>query len=301
MRVLIGGLPYFAKKLVHSLSDFDKTNSYKYLEPNVNIWSKIRTIFKLIPADIIYFVWGTIEVNKLTDVALLMKKKVILHWVGTDVTNAVNYRKDHSIKQRYIDTIIHLCEVPWIQDELRQIGISAQIAQIATFDDKISEQQLFPSKFSILSYIGKGYEEFYGIEKLIKLAIDFPSIEIRIVGIDHYFKPIPENIKLLGWTKNMPEQYNICVLYLRLPEHDGLGFSVLEALAKGRYVGYSCNFESTIYIDNYSKLKDVVGFLYGEFNNGSLDLNCEGVKFVKERFNRNNVLGKLTNKFREIC
>lgn len=299
MKVLIGGLPYFAKKLVKNLSDFDKDNSYLYLEPCISFYSKIRTVFKFIPADIIYFIWGTIEANKLTDLALFMKKKVVMHWVGTDVTNAVTYYKNHSIKKRYIENITHFCEVSWIQDELKQIGIYAKIVQIATFDSKVSELKKLPTDFSILSYVGEGREEFYGINKLIQLAIDFPGIEIKITGIAHYKKPLPENIKLLGWVKNMFEQYNNCVLYLRLPEHDGLAFSVLEALASGRYVGYSCNFENTIFINTYTRLKEVVRNFYDEFNNGLLGINFSGVEFIKGHFNRDTVLEALIKKLAE--
>lgn len=293
MKVLIGGLPYFAKKLVDSLSDFDKNNIYTYLEPNISLRSKIKTVLKFVDADLIYFVWGTIETNKLTDVALLLKKKVFMHWVGGDVTKASIYYKDHIIKKRYIENITHLCEVPWIQEELTHIGIDAKMSQFATFEDKVSEALKFPSVFSILSYVAKGVEEFYGINYIIQLAIYFPGIEIKIAGIDQYNKTLPGNIKLLGWTKNMREEFNNCVLYLRLPEHDGLSFSVLEALANGRHVGYTCNFHNTIFINNYSKLENVVGNLLEEFNKGSLGLNIKGVEFIKENYSRERVLGKL--------
>jgi hypothetical protein len=300
MKVLVYGLPYFAKKLVNSLSDFDKVNSYAHLELIVNLGDSIRAVFNLIAYDIIYFVGGTIVMNKLIYLALFLKKKVVMHWVGTDVIIAINDYGKQTTKHKWIGNVIHFCEVKWIQDELKQIGIDAQILQIATFDGKVSELKKLPTDFSILSYVGKGHEEFYGIDKLIQLAIDFPDIEIKIVGIFHYIKPLPDNIKLLGWAKNMLEQYSACVLYLRLPEHDGLGFSVLEALANGRYVGYSCNFENTIFIDNYIRLKDVVGNLYDQFNEGLLGINLKGVEFIKRHFDRDVVLGELLKKLAEV-
>jgi hypothetical protein len=299
MKVLIGGLPYFAKKLVNNLSDFDKVNSYTYLEPIVNLSDKIKTIFSFIAPDIIYFISGTIKVNKLIDTALFMKKKVIMHWVGTDVINAVNDYKKQPTNQKYIKNITHFCEVTWIQYELKQIGVDAHIVQIATFNDKDLNLKKFPADFSILSYMSKGREEFYGIDKLIQIAIDFPGIEIKIAGMTHYKKQLPKNIKLLGWVKNMPEQYNNCILFLRLPKHDGLAFSVLEALASGRYVGYSCNFDNTIFIDSYTRLKEVVQNFYDKFNKGLLDINIKGVEFIKGHFGRDVVLGELVKKLIE--
>ena len=116
--------------------------------------------------------------------------------------------------------------------------------------------------------MAKGREEFYGIEKLLRLASDFPDIEIKIVGISEYYKSAPANVKFLGWVENMDEQYQNCVLYLRMPEHDGLAFSVLEALANGRYVGYSYEFDNVFFIKNYTELSRVVKGIKNSFELG---------------------------------
>lgn len=298
MKILIGGLPYFAKKLVSSLSEFDKENSYSHLERITKPGDRIKTFYKIISADLVYFIDGIIYNNKLMNLALLLKKRIVMHWVGSDVIRAAKDINEHKENVAYFKKIDHYCEVSWIKNELYQIGIDAQTLQIASFDVKDTETPELPPEFSILSYVRKNLEEFYGFDKIIQLAADFPDIKIKIAGLDSYKEPIPKNIELLGWIKNMDEQYQNCVLFLRLPKHDGLAFSVLEALACGRYVGYSCQFDNTVYIDTYETLKKVVENLHSEFKKGSLTPNLKGVKYIREHHNHDEVLRNIIQRLK---
>ena len=97
----------------------------------------------------------------------------------------------------------------------------------------------------------------------------------------------------------MREEYRNCVLYLRLPEHDGLSFSVLEALSHGRYVGYSHRLPNTYFIDSFARLKDVVRDLYDAFKRGGLGVNHPGAEYVRSQHNRHVVLGGLASKLAE--
>jgi hypothetical protein len=297
--VLIGGHEYFAKKLVRSLSDYDAANTYTYLEPMATWAAKIRRAFDVFASDAVYFVGGTVLRNKVIDLALFLRKPVVMHWVGTDVTIAVKHSEVDLADRNCIQKVTHLCEVSWIQDELKQIGINAQIVQLAALDSTTSDIRRLPAHFSVLSYVREGREEFYGINELIRVAVDLPFIEVRIAGISHYHRPLPGNVKLLGWKENMLEEYRNCVLYLRLPIHDGLSFSVLEALSHGRYVGYCYEYPHTIFIDSYSRLKAVVQELYDAFKSGLLGVNDAGVEFVGSQFSRQAVLGTLVTKLGE--
>lgn len=293
LRVLILGFSYFVNKLFKSLSDFDKKNKYKKVTFDKSIIERIRFIFDLINSDIVYFIGGTINRGEIIDLCLFLNKKIIMHWVGSDVLKAIDSYEKKKYVRSYITKTTHFSEVTWIADELEQLGIKSKIVQFATFDKKISESPVFPSEFMILSYIGKSREDFYGIEKIIKLAKDFPTIKINIVGIDKYNNPLPQNIKLLGWVDDMDEQYKNCVLYLRLPQHDGLAFSVLEALGNGRYVGYSYEFKHTFHVPDYEALRDLVIKLQKEFKEGLLQPNYAGIDFIKNEYDTKKVLGEL--------
>ncbi|MCE5286395.1 MAG: glycosyltransferase [Pelosinus sp.] len=293
MKTIIIGLPYFAKKIAASLSEYDNENIYLALDINCSKLNKIQYLLELFTADVIYLIGGTISKSKAVSLALFLGKRIIMHWVGTDVINARQNFLQNAVNKDYVEKVMHFCEVGWIQEELKQFGISAEIMQIAAFDKIVTQKERWPKNFSILSYVGKGSEEFYGIDKLIKLAKDFPDIEIKVAGIDKYYKTIPSNLKLLGWVNDMDMQYKNCVVYLRLPNHDGLAFSVLEALANGRYVCYSQIFSNTIHAPDYITLKKAINTLYVEFINGTLQQNEDGISFIQEQYNKSCVLEKI--------
>jgi hypothetical protein len=300
MKTIIIGLPYFAQKLAKSLSEYDKQNTYVALDTNASNMDKMQYLLNLLSADTIYVISGTLANSKAVSLALRLGKKVVMHWVGTDVLKAAEVYQEKNFNADFISKVTHFCEVSWIQTSLQSIGINAEIVQFATFGQKVLQNPKLPDKFSILTYISKGREEFYGINQVINLASDFPDIEINVVGISQLAQKTPKNIHLLGWVENIREKYENCVLYLRLPEHDGLAFSVLEALANGRYVGYTQKFDNCSYINNYECLKVTVNELYEKFRQGNLLPNEAGTKFVAQNFNQDKVLGTLVNRLQDL-
>ncbi|HOJ12205.1 MAG TPA: hypothetical protein PK733_16675, partial [Clostridiales bacterium] len=300
MKIIIIGLPYFACRLAKSLSHFDRDNSYVAIDMNRGILSKLKYIFHLINADIVYSIGGFVVYSRSAAMAFLLKKKFIMEWVGSDVLNARRAYKENLVDMKIIQQSIHFCEAPWIQKDLAQLGIKTEILYFFTFNTEERQIYKLPDKFSILSYVNESRQEFYGIDNLIRLARDFPKIEVRIAGMKTTQKELPQNIKLLGWVKDMGEFYKGCVLFLRLTEHDGLAFSVREALGVGRYVGYSYKYDKTFFVDSYSSLKSLVLELCRSFYNNSLVFNYNGMDFIAKTFSEKKVLGNLVNKFKKI-
>ncbi|MFM6927831.1 MAG: glycosyltransferase, partial [Bdellovibrio sp.] len=286
MLVIILGLPYFAKKVAHSLSEENNNHHYIALNTSEKIIDKIRFLLLLPFCSTVYSISGTTSTGGALKLALALKKKIVMHWVGTDVILAQKVHREGDPLPQIIHASKHLCEVSWIQSELREIGIEAKIVQIASFDQTTIQREPLPKSFSILTYLSKNREIFYGMEKVTTLAKKFPHIEIRIAGISAYNKSLPPNIKLLGWVRDMAAEYKKCSLYLRLPEHDGLAFSVLEALAYGRYVGYSQDYDGTEYIDSEKKLIEYTQLLLDKHNKNELPINSFGIKWVTENFDR---------------
>lgn len=293
MKIVIVGLPYFAKKISKNLHETDVAHSYIAIELGAGIFQKAKYFWQIISADIIYQIGGSHACGGTLRLATALNKKIIMHWVGTDVLNLANAFSRQEIDVELIKKTIHLCEVNWIQRELSDLGVYANIAQIACFEDAIPTPARFPDSFSILTYVGKGREVFYGLGKLITLAQIFPEIEIRVAGISEYSEPLPPNMRLLGWVDNMRTEYENCILYLRLPEHDGLAFSVLEALACGRYVGYVNKFSWTQKIDNDAALVDFVKSLVMKFDRNLLNINSDGYDFIARNYSRSKVMNNL--------
>lgn len=302
MKILIIGLPYFSKKLADALNVHEASFSCSSLIGKTGFLSRLSLYIGVLRCHLVYSVSGSIGIKgtNVFDFALALKKKVIMHWVGTDVLEAISTVKAGKFKAHYIKNITHYCEVDWIQEELKQVGIMASIVPFASIDDKISIDSVFPKTFSILTYMNMGRENFYGIDKIIQLANEFPDVTIKIAGISEYTKQLPTNIVLLGWIDDMASLYADSVLYLRLPEHDGLAFSVLEALANGCYVGYSYPMENTFYIKSFEDLKELVADLKATFKSGRLHANYEGKKMISSSYSKDNVLGNLASKVKVL-
>lgn len=293
MKVIIVGLPYFASKIAGNLTATDNKNIYLAIDTTAGTWQKVRFVWHIISAKVLYFIGGQTQRGKVLWLAMLFNKKIVMHWVGTDVLNAHKAYKAGVVDADLIRRTKHLCEVDWIQKELLEVGIQAEIAQIFCFTDGIPAPPPLPEKFSILSYMGKGREKFYGIDKLIDLARSFPDIPIRIAKISDYSEPLPPNIHLLGWVNDMAKEYRDCVLFLRLPEHDGVSFSVLEALSYGRHVGFSYSFCGTNKTADRDELYTLVKSLSELHSEGLLDINVDGYKFISENYTREKVMRSL--------
>jgi hypothetical protein len=293
------GRPIFVGKLVEHLNEYNDTHVYHIIKGDGSFWQRINMLFHLVSSDIVFSMAGAIYRNRFISMALALRKKVAMYWIGTDVLEARESYQKGWVNSRFINQVQHLCETDWIQQELKEIGVNARIVPMFALD-QVPEPVPFPPQFSILAYVGKDRETFYGMPKLIRLANDFPKVEIKIFHISEYSLALPPNIKLLGWIDDLAGEFNDCVLFLRLPEHDGLGFTVLEALSHGRYVGYSYPFDHTMHINSYDILQCKVHDLYERFNSGSLDLNLAGVEFIRENHNYPEVMRGLLEVLNQV-
>jgi len=289
MNIAIIGNNYFGPKLAKQLSEFDKNNSYKFYDTNAKIIDKIKFALNLPFIDIVYSVSGTISGGGALKLALKFNKKIVQHFIGSDVLMAQEDFKANKINKKLIKSSKYLCEVKWIQDELKEIEIDSKIVPIMTYDNFSNPKEI--ENFSVLTYLGKNKEEYYGINDFIQLANDFKEIEFKIAGIKNY-KNLPKNIKCLGWV-DLKKELQDSAIYIRNAKHDGLAFSVIEALAEGRYVAMNYKFPFCDYFKNYNELRNIIQKRWNEFKNNSLDVNYKAIEYVKQEFNSEKVLSKL--------
>jgi glycosyltransferase involved in cell wall biosynthesis len=295
MKILILGMPYFAKRLQNQLSKFDESNIYINLDTYYNKLDKLKYLWHILNTDIIYMHGGGICCSGTLNLALKLNKKIFINWAGSDVLKAQEIKNNKMEEKRYIENITHLCETSWIQNELLALGISATLSPVMIYDKQIVKNLNLPKVFTVLSYVSKDRPEFYGIDTLIKLANDFPLINFRIAGIKDYTK-IPNNIKLLGWV-DMKKEYLNSIVYIRTPKHDGLAYSVLEALSYGRMVFRNYDFNFVNYFKDYNDLKLQLSKVIDDFNNGKLTINQDAIDFVQTEFSKEKVLGNLVKVF----
>ena len=199
LKILIVGLPMFAKRVAEELSKYDSTNKYTALNTYYSKKDKLKYLLKIKKADIVYSINGTLNKSGSIDLALKHNKKVIFHWVGTDVLKSTKLFNESKHQQSYIDECTHWCEVNWIKEELKEISIDGKIINFASFNVKDKPLPV-PSEFYILSYISQDRSEYYGINEIKELAREFPNIKFKIMGSSFQFDDLP-NIEFLGWVR----------------------------------------------------------------------------------------------------
>lgn len=294
MKIILIGLKYFAVKLERELNEADGKNLYIYLNIYESRIDKLRFIYHVLTCRLVYSIGGTISYNRMVNIALSLKRRVFMHWVGSDVLGAQNAVLENQFEKHFISEITHFSEISWICDELKRIGIVSRVVPFAVID-KLTTTGKFPEKFSVLTYAGnvEGFRKIYGLDTILRLAADFPEIEIRIAGISCLDEYVPANVKLLGWVDEMRAQYEDSVVFLRLADHDGNSFSVLEALSFGRYVCSKYDRTGCETIRNYPELKRYILDLKKQFDEGILKLNVTGYEFIKNNYGREKVLEEL--------
>ncbi len=289
-KIAIIGNSYFGHILTKQLNEFDDKNRYIFFDTNEKIGDKIKFALSLPSNDVVYSISASISGGGALTLALRFNKKIVQHFIGSDVLTAIEDYKNSRINQKLLNASKFLCEVDWIQKELANISIEADVVSIATYDRNVVPKEF--DKFNVLTYISEGKEEFYGISDFIKLAKYFDDVIFKIAGIKSYAKKLPDNIHLLGWV-DMDKEFQECSCYIRNVKHDGLAFSVLEALVYGRVVLYNYKFPYTNYFSTFDELKKKFSELKMNFEKKELGVNYEAIDFIRQEYSKENVLGNL--------
>jgi len=290
-RVLIVGYPHFARKLCQGLKKVDKRNAYFTLNTYWNTWHRIISPLYLLTADVLYSLNGTLSNSGLMNLAFKLNKRVIIHWMGTDVSKAIAKIENNQQDERYFSAE-HYTVAPWLREELSTIGIDAKVLSIAAQEANI-EIKPFPEKFTILTYLPENRADFYGKPALIQAAKTFPEINFIVVGDLKPFEGSPSNVEFKGWTKNVDPYIESSVALMRFMEHDGMSYMVIDTLARGRYVLYNRNFPGVEYVQSLGELMEAIFSLKQRFDAGNLPLNKKAASRVQVDFNKDSLMNKV--------
>lgn len=301
MRVLINGLPYFGKKVAKELNEFDRENTYIFLDTYYSKWDKIRFLLNLPFCKAVISFNGVSDRSGSLDKVLSRHKKLIMQWHGTDVSLAVSRNKNGTIYKEYINNARHLFSAPWFQDELKEVVPNGIYAPFSYVDHFGNDQKY--DKLSVLSYIAKGREEFYGWSYLLAAARDLPNVEFVIVGSDGKGIEVPDNVLFLGWVdeNKMIELYKSHPVFVRLCEHDGKAFSVSQALATGAEVIWNYPLEGVHQIELSSEaLIDAISRAFQQVISRKMSPNQENIKFASEELSRDKVFSHYTSQIKKL-
>jgi glycosyltransferase involved in cell wall biosynthesis len=287
MKIAIIGNSHFGPILTKQLSEFDKNNSYSFYDTNGKKLDKIKFALNLPFTDVVYSLSASISGGGALNLALKFKKRIVQHFIGSDVLSAIEDFKNNKINQELVTRSQYLVVSLWLKDELKEIGIETTLTHHNLFKKFVTVKE--SNFFSVLTYIPKQNPKFYGIDEFIKLANDFPNIEFKVAGIDSY-KNLPSNIKCLGWI-NMMEELQHSTVFIRNTKHDGFPFSIVEALSLGKIVffrNYKYPFVNSF--KDYNDLKNQFVKIIDDFENNTLKINYEAIEYVKENFNEEKIL-----------
>lgn len=274
---------------------------------------KILEIVKsddLSQSDIIYWIYGKgPSIKKYSKIWIDKEPLIINHWIGSDVLGEMKRNQDHGINQiqnliqDYIfyrkarkGGLVNLAAAPWLVEELSKFHINATYLPITTIDtNTLGSIDIHQVKdIDFLSYLPIRSFEFYGGDKLIKLARRWQNYKFLFVCPDLNEFPhtinreIPRNVIVSPRVnrEEMNELFKRSKFFIRYTQHDAISLSVLEALYFNLQVLWTYNFPFTQKIETPEKLSDSIPSLVQNWH-----LNEDGHAFVIENFS--------TEKFRE--
>ncbi|PHQ90961.1 MAG: hypothetical protein COB42_04145 [Sulfurimonas sp.] len=293
MNIAVIGNNYFGPKIAKELQRYDSLNIYIYYDTNGKTSDKIKFLINIFKIDVVYSFSASISGGGALNIALKFNKKIIQHFIGSDVLSAIEDFNNKKINYDLINRSQYLCIEQHLQEELKTININAITKLIIVAELPKVKHPKLPESFVVLAYIGNNNPIFYGINTIIKLANDFKEIEFRVAGLKNY-PNIPSNVKLLGWV-DMNKEYQNSVVHIRMPQHDGLGFSVLEALSYGLVVFRNYNSPHVNYFKNYDDLVMQMREVKNAFNKGKLEINYDAINFIENKYKKEFFLKDIIN------
>lgn len=270
------------------------TNDERYKEEirNLNgLFRKYFILIMLLQCNIVYCVGGVSKYNKIVVWAKILRKKMIIHWIGTDVLLAIE-AAEKGLKFHKGD--IELAGSELLVEELKGIGIKACRIPIVPFNSKFSLKK-YPEKHSVLVYLPEGREEFYGRKIIKELAMREPDILFHIVANNGMEDLKNDNVIFHGFlnSEEMERLYEEITILVRYPEHDGMSMMVIEALGMGKHVLYKYKHP---YVE--TPKSEEISDIYESFKNiidKPISINKEGHDFVEKFYSSENIM-ELYNK-----
>lgn len=256
------------------------------LEEYPECWSLARELHG------IYHVGGWISPKKASTWFHAAMRDMTVHWIGSDVLGLLSngpFKRvaglRGAVKVRawrvLLKRLFHLAGAPWLAEELRSVGVPAKYAPLPVKLPKVDIKPL-PKEPTMVVYLPEGRERFYGWDHVATVAAVYPRTRWHIIAHSGRGLNAPENVTFHGW---LPRNRVLDILgqstaLVRLVDHDGLSYSVLEALALGRYVIWNYDFPFCIRCNK--AVLDLVRAINELF--GYYVPNVDGMSYVHEVF-----------------
>lgn len=222
-------------------------------EANTKLGKVLAYVKALNEVDIVYNVYTEQGFYKRAFFAHILGKKVVTHWIGTDVYNLVQKNTD---VRRLSVVDKHIVCFKELQKRLKENGIDAPIVPITPFNMHLDLCPL-PTQHAVMIYMPDGREGSYGYDEFVEVFQRFSELDFYVVAntqetlFDRF-----DNVHVMGWLDQgeMEKLYEKITILLRIHRSDGLSMMVLEALAKGREVIWNQEYELSLPGANASQI-----------------------------------------------
>lgn len=278
-RVLVHGLIYFGQMFAELMNGDGW--EFRYY-PDAGIRNLAAMGSALRACDMAYQIGGRVTQGKFLHAArLLRKKKIVMHWVGSDTVDEQKEVAEGKSEPWVFQRIHHWAESDWMVGEVQALGLPCELVPLPSscIPDRPSP---LPCKFSVLVYMPDTRRgDLYGLDRILQAARELPHIPFDLVGLLH--GPIidpPRNLKIHGRIPNLADFYRKASVVWRPVRHDGLSFMVLEALGHGRHVLWTYAFPGCIQVDSALEARDVIARLSTLHEQGRLEINSAGVQAI---------------------
>jgi len=227
----------------------------------------------------------------------MMHKKIIVYWTGTDVlrANAQFVAKFFTkLSKPLIDA--HVTNSPKLAKELKKIKITSKPIKSPTFN--LYSLKKLPHQKKIAVYLPERFDsdwDFYQGNIIKKLVKTFPEVEFIIIG-NRGENFSEKNVTCLKWVDNMEDIYSNVLAVIRLPIHDGLSSTSLEALSMGRTMITTSDDIPYCLIAN--TFDEVNNHLKKVLENPTL--NIKGSEYVHKNYDLNKLTNNLISIYEDI-
>ena len=139
-----------------------------------------------------------------------------------------------------------------------------------------------PREFCVLVYVPSiERSELYGLDMILEVARQMPQVRFELVGLrDGPLPNPPPNIRFHRRIPDLAEFYQQASVVWRANRHDGLSWTVLEALGHGRHVLWTYPFPGCIQATSASEAAAHILRFQQLHEAGSLGINSEGACFI---------------------
>lgn len=297
-RILTHGLEYFCKKL----SSLVRDETWQVLDRSGHSPSQVIDLVRdLARCDLAYTWGGRISMGKFLWAArILGKRKVVMLWSGSDVLYA---QREHAagVRVPWIDRMVHWAVSPWVAEEVRALGLPCEHVQ-TSFVDVVPKPKPLPRNFSVLVFVRDvAKADLYGWDRMLEVARRLPHMRFLLCGLPPgQSLRVPPNMTVHHFTDNFTPILEETTAVYRPVRHDGLSFTVLEALSHGRYVLYSYPLPGCVQVTSTSMACTELEQLLAHHAAGTLPLNEFGRSYIAQEYAPEKVRSELLQRWEQI-